>query len=237
MPAPPTRPILVRNGIVVATAVGMPDPSLTLVEFEQGVGFLLAGGFQADSFRARYHLEQVMLWRTGDPFPVSARHRLVLLGDASDSPDTGAVTAAELGIMCAHWQPAVFFLSESERTRLLARLEDHDPERVLREAFNHAHHAEELRSRVLKLKDRWEEELRGCHILDQRVQPKEETVRISLPPKPAVAKETVRLELPPRSATKESFTAALDKLTPEERAELERWLREQKPPEGPPPKP
>lgn len=32
-----------------------------------------------------------------------------------------------------------------------------------------------------------------------KVQPKKETVRISLPPKPA-AKETVRLELPPRSA-------------------------------------
>ncbi|TXT46733.1 MAG: Uncharacterized protein FD140_4362, partial [Limisphaerales bacterium] len=31
-----------------------------------------------------------------------------------------------------------------------------------------------------------------------KVQPKKETVRISLPPKPA-AKETVRLELPPRT--------------------------------------
>ncbi len=115
-------------------------------------------------------MEQVILWRTGDPFSESERHR------ESDLPDTGAVTATELGVLSAYWQPAVFFLSESERTRLLGRLEDHDPQRVLREAFNYAHRTEELRARV-------------------------ETVRISLPPKPALAKDTVRLELPPRSAS------------------------------------
>ncbi|MBI5802083.1 MAG: hypothetical protein HZA92_15340 [Verrucomicrobia bacterium] len=40
-----------------------------------------------------------------------------------------------------------------------------------------------------------------------KVQPKKETVRISLPPKPA-AKETVRLELPPRSAAAPAAPAA-----------------------------
>lgn len=195
-----TQPILVREGTVIATAVGVPDPSLTLVEFEHGVGFLLAGGFQADGFRARYYLEQVMLWRTGDPLSVSECHRLVLLGGERDLPDDDVVTGADLQILSTPWPPAVFFLSESERTRLLRRLEDHDPQRVLREAFSYAHRTEELRSHVLKLKDRWEEELRGFHILDQRMQPKKETVHISLPPKPALAKDTVHLELPPRSA-------------------------------------
>lgn len=40
-----------------------------------------------------------------------------------------------------------------------------------------------------------------------KVQPKKETVRISLPPKPA-AKETVRLELPPRTAAAPAASAA-----------------------------
>jgi hypothetical protein len=41
-----------------------------------------------------------------------------------------------------------------------------------------------------------------------KVQPKKETVRISLPPKPA-AKETVRLELPPKPAAKETVRLEL----------------------------
>lgn len=197
MPESPTQPILVRDDTVVTTAVGVSDPSLTLVEFKRGVGFLLAVGFQADSFGARFFLEKVILWRTGDLLSESEHHPLVLLGDGSGLPDTEAVTANALEIMTAHWQPAVFFLSVTEHARLLVRLEEHDSERVLREAFERAHGTEALRSRVEKLKERWEEKLRGLHILERRVQPTKQTIRISLPPKPA-ARETVRLELPPR---------------------------------------
>lgn len=225
MADPQTQPVLVRDDAVVATAVGVLDPSLTPVEFERGVGFLLARGFQADSFRARYFLEKVILWRTGDLFSESEHHRLVLLGDEGGLPDTEVKTARELEILSAHWRPAVFFLSDTEHAHLLVRLEDHDPERVLREAFYHAHRVEALRPQVLKLKARWEEELRGFRLLEQRVQPRKETVRISLPSK-SLAKQTVRLELPPRSAAKESVQATLDKLAPEERAEIERWLKE-----------
>lgn len=192
-----TRPILVRDGNVVPTAVGVSEPSLTLVEFERGIGFLLARGLQVDSFRPQCFLEQVTLWRTGEMRSKSQRHRLVVLGDVGGLVDTEARTAAELEIVSANWQPVVFFLSVSEHERLLAKLEEHDPERVLREAFDHAHRAEELRSRVLKLKVRWEEQLRGFQNLKQCVQPVKQTIRLSLPPKPA-ARETVRLELPPR---------------------------------------
>ena len=177
----PTRPILVRDGNVVPTAVGVSDPSLTLVEFERGVGFLLAVGFQADSFGARYYLEKVILWRTGDLLSESEHHRLVLLGNGSGFPDAEATTASELEVLSAHWQPAVFFLSVTEHARLLVRLEDHDPARVLREAFDRALGIEALRSAVLGLKARWEEELRSLHILGKCIQPKKKTVRISLP--------------------------------------------------------
>ena len=198
MPKPQTQPILVREDSVVPTAVGVSDPSLTLVEFERGVGFLLSVGFQADSFGAQYFLEKVILWRTGDLLSESERHPLVRLGGESGLADTEAVTASELEIVSAHWQPAVFFLSVTEHASLLARLDEHEPERVLRNAFERAHGTDALRSRVIKLRARWAEELQGLHILEKQVQPKKETVRISLPPKPSAAKETVRLELPPR---------------------------------------
>lgn len=267
MAEPQTQPILVRDGTVVTIAVGMSDPSLTLVEFVDGIGFFLAEGFQHDSFSRLDSLENVSLRKYSDHSWSGSEHeRVVLCWDMARCEDFERLTGA-LGVSTNPWVPAVFFLTEQEYRAHRESLRARRPEQVLRAVLSRAGSAKDLKAELSSLWTKHRDALERLLVPSPcKVQPRKETVRISLPPKPA-AKETVRLELPPRkaqlaseekaslmqwlkevllkkspqhpppykSASQEAIQSALSKLTPEERAELERLLNKQKPPEDPPP--
>lgn len=228
MAEPNTQPILVRDENIVATAMGVSDPSLTLVEFADGIGFFLAESFLHDNVTRRDALENVSVRQYADHAWSAAEHDRIALSWSREHPDERELLVNELGVAVTRWAPAVFFLTAEELFTHRASLRRRQPEQVLRAVFALGAAMPALQAKVLRLWTRHREELERLFVPSPkgRVQPKKETVRISLPPKPAT-RETVRLELPPRSG----------KLTPEERAELERWLRRQHPPEGPPPKP
>ncbi|KAF0171038.1 MAG: hypothetical protein FD161_4434 [Limisphaerales bacterium] len=217
-----TRPILVRDGNVVPTAVGVSDPSLTLVEFVDGIGFFLSESFQHDEAAGVDFLETVSLRKYSGDWWVASEHERIFLGWGVAAGDEMERQTRELKLAPPPWTPAVFFLSADKYRAHRSSLEERVPELVLKAAFDCAAKIESLNAELTRLRTRHREALGWlfASMPRSRVQPRKETVRISLPPKPA-AKETVQ--------------SALNKLSPEERAELERWLKQQKPPEDPPP--
>ncbi|MFA6543333.1 MAG: hypothetical protein WCS99_02835 [Limisphaerales bacterium] len=282
MSEPQTQPILVRDDTVVPTAVGVSDPSLTLVEFVHGIGFFLAESFQHDSFTGLASLENVSLRKySGHSWSASEHERVMLCWDIERGEEFEQFVG-ELGVSTNPWMPVVFFLTTSEYFTHRESLQARRPEQVLRAALASAAKVKALKAELSAL---WSSQRDALERLlvppPSKVQPRKETVRISLPPKPAVkqtvrlslpprpsaAKETIRSELPPskappspaekaslmqwlkevflkkgphhppppKPASKEAIQNALSQLTPEERAEIERWLKEQKPPEDPPP--
>lgn len=285
----PTQPILVRDGTVVPTAVGVSDPSLTLVEFTDGIGFFLAESFQRDEAAGVDFLESVSLRKYSGDWWVASEHERVVLSWSLAGGGMERQTR-ELKITPSPWAPAVFFLSADKYEEHQSSLAERVPELVLKAAFDHAAKIADLGVGLTQLRARHREALGWlfASMPGSKLQPKKEIIRISLPPKPAArqtvrlslpprpsaAKETVRLELPPspavvrlapapsktkpaagkltalkkwltkmfrkgtqprRAASVQEVQDALGKLSPEERAELERWLKKQKPPEDPPP--
>lgn len=225
MSYPQTHPILVRDGTVVQTSVGVSDPSLTLVEFVDGIGFFLAESFQPDGLTRIDALENVSVRQYADhAWSASELDRIRLCWDAEHAA-ARKLFVHELGVATARWIPAVFFLTAEELQAHRESLSQRQPEQVLRAAFARAATMTTPEAKLLRLWTRHREAMERLFVPSPRgrVQPKKETVRISLPPKPT-AKETVRLELPPRTA----------KLSPEKQAELEQWLKKRYPPEDPP---
>ena len=224
----PPRPTLVRDGTVVATAVGVSDPSLTLVEFVDGVGFFLAESFQHDSFTGLDTLETVSIQKyAAHAWTNSERDHLVLCWDAERSEET-EILVSGLKVSPHPWVPMVFFLTPQEYFTHRESVQARRPEQVLRAAFARATKVSDL---MPKLSILWSNQRDALERLlvppPGQVLPKKQTVRITLPPKPA-AKKTARLELPPGAAI----------LSADELAQLRKWLEEQKqnePPEDPPP--
>lgn len=218
----PTHPILVRDGNVIPTAVGVSDPSLTLLEFVGGIGFFLAENFQHDDTTRLDALENVSVRQYADHAWSASEHECIVLSWSTDHPEAKELLLGELGVAPSRWTPVVFFLTAEEFFTHRKSLKQRQPEQVLRAVFARGAAMPALQARLLRLWTRQREALERLFVPSPkgRVQPKKETVRISLPPKPA-AKETVQ--------------SALNKLSPEERAELERRLKQQKPPEDPPP--
>lgn len=292
MSEPPTRPILVRDGNIVPTAVGVSDPSLTLVEFVDGIGFFLAESFQRDEVADVDFLETVSLRKYSGDWWVASEHERIVLGWGLVAGDGMERQTCELKLAPTPWTPAVFFLSADKYLAHRSSLEERIPELVLKAAFDCATKIESLSAELKRLRTRHREAFRWlfASMPRSRVQPRKETVHISLPakpaakqtahlslpPRPSAAKETIRLELPPspgvvplaptpgeakpaasklaalkkwltakfrkgtqprRAGSLEEIQNELSKLSPEERAELKRWLKQQKPPEDPPPKP
>lgn len=284
MPGPPSQPILVRDDAVVATAVGVSDPSLTLVEFNTGIGFILAQGFQVEHPGPRWWLETAEVWRCETGGWDHREFSELLIYDSLDERFWPRL-ARQTRISVREWRPATFFFSQDDWAKATQRIRDHKPGSVLSQAIERSKSVPELRDAVERLEARWRSRMQSSK---GRVQPKKEAVRISLPPKPAArqtvrlslpprrstGKETVRIEYPPspgtdpiapspgeakppagklaalkkwfrdmfrkgvrprRAASLDAIQSALSKLTPEERAELERFLRRFKPPEDPPP--
>lgn len=199
MAAPTTQPILVRDGNVVPTAVGVSDPSLTLVEFTDGVGFFLAKSFQHDGFSGLDSLENVSLRKySGDWWNGSELERVVLCWDMERWEEFDQFVGT-MGISPNPWVPAVFFLTEQEYRTHQSSLAERVPELVFKAAFDRAAKVAGLNVELTKLRARHQEAIGWlfASMPGRRVQPKKETIRISLPPKPA-GKETIRLELPPR---------------------------------------
>lgn len=273
MSGPPTQPILVRDGTVVPTAVGVSDPSLTLVEFNTGIGFILGSGFQADAPGPRWLLEAAQVWRcetggwAGGDFPE------LLIFDGTDAKFWTRL-ARQTRITVRRWRPAIFFLTKEEFVGAGRSISNGKPGAVLALAIERARGVPALRDDVTRLLSCWDAVLSRLKDGPRRVQPMKTTIRISLPPKPSAAKETIRLELPPSPAVlklpepgkktgpsasklsalkqwlREKFgkqrrpsqaagvdavKKQLSKLSPGERAELERRLRKHLPPEGPSP--
>ena len=272
----PTRPILVRDGNVVPTAVGVSDPSLTLVEFVDGIGFFLAESFQRDDATGTDYLETVSVRKYSGDWWVASEHERIILGWGLAAGDEMERQTRELKLAPTPWTPAVFFLSADKYRAHRSSLEERIPELVLKAVFSRAEKIESLSAELTRLRTRHREALGWlfASMPRSRVQPQKETVRLSLPPRPSAAKATIRVELPPspgvvplaptpgeakpaasklatlkkwltamfgmgpqprRRASLDEIQNALSKLTPEERAELERFLRKFKPPEDPPP--
>lgn len=265
----PTQPILVRDDTIVPTAVGVSDPSLTLVEFTDGIGFFLAEGFQHDSFTGLDSLESVALRKYSDHSWSGSEHERVVLCWDMERWEEFERFVGELGVSTNPWVPAVFFLTEQEYHTHRESLQARRPEQVLRAAFESAAKVKDLEAELSALRSGQRDALERLLVPSpSKVQPRKATIRISLPPKPA-GKQAIRLELPsspgvvplaptPAAAStlaalkkwlkdmvlkgkKPSHAAALEqlkselsKLSPEERTEIERWLRLQKPPEDPP---
>ncbi len=236
MPEPQTQPVLVRDGTVVPTAVGVSDPSLTLVEFTGGIGFFLAESFQLDSLTRIDALENVSVLQHADHAWNASEHERILLSWDRERVAERKLLVDELGVATSRWTPAVFFLPAEEFHAHRESLRQRQPEQVLRAAFARAAAMPALEAKLLRLWTRHREAMDRLFVplpkgraQPSRVQPKKETVRISLPPKPA-ANETVRLELPPRKAK----SASTD-ITAEERTEIANWLRRFLPPNDPPP--
>lgn len=201
MPSPNTQPRLIRANAIV-TAVGVADPSLTLAEFHESVGILLAAATEHSSFRERTYFEDVMIWRLGGGTGRQRHFSRVSLGNARIESDH-ETTEVQLGVLCSNWTPTTFLLSRAEHTRLRNQLLGTHPGLVLQHAFGRAHRVVQLRSETLRLWRRWETDLKPLGIYEPWTGPSKETVRISLPPKPSV-KQTVRLQLPPRKPPPET---------------------------------
>ncbi len=229
----PTQPILVRDGTVVPTAVGVSDPSLTLVEFTDGIGFFLAESFQRDDAGRADYLETVSLRKYAGDWWVASEHERVMLQWSPAAGHDAERQARELKIAPSPWVPVVFFLSAEEHLIHQSSLAEQVPELVFKAAFDRVAKIAGLKEELTKLRARHLEALGWlfASMPGKKLQPKKETIRISLPPKPA-AKEAIQLELPPSKAK-----PASKNLTPEERAELIRYLRRIRPPEDPPPQP
>lgn len=257
----PTQPILVRDDTAVPTVVGVSDPSLTLVEFVDGIGFFSAENFQHDRATRLDALENVSVRKYAGHAWGASEHERIVLAWNTDHPDAKELLLGELGVAPARWTPAVFFLTAEEFLTHRASLKARQPEQVLRAVFARGAAVPALQAGQLRLWTRHREALERLFVPSPRgrVQPRKETVRISLPPKPAAVlpASTPGKAKPPagklaalkkwfrnmfRKGTRPRQAASLDeiqnmlnKLTPEERAELERFLRRFKPLEIPPP--
>jgi hypothetical protein len=244
----PTQPILVRDDTVVATAVGVSDPSLTLVEFVDGIGFFLAESFQHDNAAGMDFLESVFLRKYSDDRWVASEHEQIVLGWSLGGGGEVERQTRKMKVAPAPWRPAVFFLTAEDYLRHCDSLRNRIPEQVLKAAFDCATKAGALSAELSRLRARHKKafgrlfasmpkggvlstELAGprsrCRkdsMQEDGMQPVKQTIRISLPPKPG-AKETVRMELPPKPAD----------LSSEEKAALLQWLKRLKFPTDPPP--
>lgn len=200
MSEPPTQPILVRGGNIVTTMVGVSDPSLTLVEFADGVGFFLAESFQPDGLTRIDALENVSVRQYADHAWSTSELECILLSWNVEHAAERKLLVHELGVATSRWTPAVFFLTAEELQAHRESLRQRQPEQVLRAVFARAATVTMPEAKLLRLWTRHRETMERLFVPSPngRVQLKKETVRISLPPRPSAAKETVCLELPPR---------------------------------------
>ncbi|MEQ2008733.1 MAG: hypothetical protein ABMA26_18290 [Limisphaerales bacterium] len=217
------------------TAVGVSDPSLTLVEFVDGIGFFLAEGFQHDSFTGLDSLENVSLRKYSDhAWSASEHERVVLCWDRERWEEFERLTGT-LGVSTSPWVPAVFFLTEQEYGTHRESLRSRRPEQVLRAAFASATKVKGLKAELSGLWSSQRDALERLLVPKPgRVQPNKETVRISLPPKPG-CNDSISPSLP--FQTSQPAPASLDPITVAYLEEQLGKLKKSKPPEDPPPKP
>lgn len=241
----PTQPILVRDDTVVPTAVGASDPSLTLVEFVDGIGFFLAESFQHDNVARLDALENVSVHQYADHAWIALEHERIALSWSMDHPEAKELLVSELGAAPSRWTPAVFFLTTEEFFTHRESLRQRLPEQVLRAVFIRGAAMPALQAELLRLWTRHREDLERLFVPTPtgRVQPKKETIHITLPPKPenawskvwavfarlirkiwpktnasswSAAKVTVRISLPPKPAVRETIRLELPPRKPPE---------------------
>lgn len=237
MSEPPTQPILVRDGNVVSTAVGVSDPSLTLVEFEDGIGFFLAESFQSDDAASLDFLETVSLREYSGDWWIASEHERIVLGWSLAAGGEMERQSRELKIEASSWTPAVFFLSTEEFLAHQSSLAEGVPELVLKAVIDRAEKVESLSEELRRLRTRHQEALRWlfASMPGGRVKPKKEIIHISLPPKPGI-KDSISPTFPLKaSLSVPSSPSSLDPITAAYLEEKLGKLKRIKPPENPPP--
>ena len=185
----PSKPILIREATVVPVAVGISDPSLTLVELADGIEFFLAESFQHDAFTGLDRLENVTVGAYRDHLWNLSEHAEIALGWRETHLKDREIELRKLGVTAADWPPVVFFLTAETYHSHFDSLKSRRPEWVLRAAFARAQTVATLQVRLLRLWNRHREQLERLFVpspaTSAAMKKQKPTLRVSLPPRPA----------------------------------------------------